>query len=117
MPLQQPHFESLEKAGGLILEQLVATHAITAEQQSAILEQQRQIEQQTGQKPYVGELLERNGIDTSAIKQPLLDLQATARTLLYVHGKFEAVQRCEGPYGAINLQEGVPDNKWTLEDM
>lgn len=117
MPLEQPHLESLEKAGGLILEQLVAAQAITTEQQSAILEQQRQAEQQTGQKPYVGELLERNGIDTSAIKQPLLDLQATARTLLYAHGKVENAQRCEGRSGEINLQEGVPDNKWTLQDM
>lgn len=117
MPLEQPHLESLEKAGGLILEQLVAAQAITTEQQSAILEQQRRIEEQTRQKPYVGELLERNGIDTSAIKQPLLDLQATARTLLYAHGKFEPAHRCEGPTGEINLQEGVPDNKWTLQDM
>lgn len=117
MSLAPQHIETLEKAGGLILEQLVAAQAISQEQQAQILEQQRQIEQDTGEKPFVGQLLEQNGIDTSAVKQPLLDLQATARTLLHAHGESAAAQRCEGPHGAINLRDGVPDNKWTLADI
>lgn len=117
MSLAPQHVATLEQAGGFILEQLVAAQAITAEQQTAILAQQQQIEQDTGEKPFVGQLLEQNGIDTSHIKQPLLDLQATARTLLHAHGENAAAERCEGAYGAIDLAQGVPDNKWTLADM
>lgn len=117
MSLAPQHVDTLEQAGGLILEQLVAAQAISAEQQTAILAQQAQIEQNTGEKPFVGQLLEQNGIDTASLKQPLLDLQATARTLLHAHGENAAAQRCEGAYGAIDLTQGVADNKWTLADM
>lgn len=117
MSLSEQQVSIFEKAGGFILDQMVAAHAITREQQENILAQQAQIEQDTGEKPFVGALLEQNGIPTADLKQPLLDLQASSRALLYSHGQTAAAQRCEGGQAPIDLTQGVPDNKWTVADM
>ncbi|MBM3618385.1 MAG: hypothetical protein FJX23_07545, partial [Alphaproteobacteria bacterium] len=117
MFLNEKQTSALEKSGGLILDQLVAVRAITPEQQGSILAQQTAIERETGNKPFVGELLEKNGIDTRGLKNELLDLQATSRAVLASRGETNALSRAEGPQGTVYLQDGVPDNKWTKADL
>lgn len=117
MFLNAQQTDTLEKSGGLILDQLVSVNAITPQQQGDILAQQTAIERQTGNKPFVGELLEKSGFDTRNVKQELLDLQATSRAVLASRGETNALARAEGPQGTVYLQDGVSDNKWTKADL